>query len=559
MDIQKIIREEIQGFIEGVGDKYAENKFGIADPDKTYMQQTQAAIKNSDNGELVGYTRLGYDYNSKKTDPNSPVFKNPKSLKNFEKFVRAFSDDKGNLYVGLINGDYTHDNMGNAVGIGGYAKIYDLKYGLTWNRVGTTNKFGLSDSDLWYADDDQDDDVKELFNLRLQAVRLRNPAFEFVAEIYYNLNEDGYQQNVDTQQSTDAMIINNISVGMKEGDDLNENVSDIVYHYTYTPYLINILETNKFVTSSNLGGTADAKYDKGRFFFFSTQRTKGKSGYASKTGTNVGIVLDGRALNQNYKGFPMDYWQYSKKRSDWDDDSGYQQALGSSELEDRVVTNKPYIDNASKYILEIHVFVNINHFVKPTLVDIESKATKYDIPIYFYTDLNDFQLQNKAKAVQVEQIDVAEKSDDYNREEREKINSSMLYDFEQIAPLLLYKNDKMNADVMQVLRQSIGVDEKSDDGKLALYQNISKKINDKLKRYDYRNEYDEDMYKYLKSMIKNNRGNANPEFRTLLKYLVDDMRSRKTTDLRKYFQSKFNSGMEEKNRLQGITNSSRNK
>jgi len=430
---------------------------------------------------------------------------------------------------------------------------------LTWNRVGTTNKFGLSDSDLWYADDDQDDDVKELFNLRLQAVRLRNPAFEFVAEIYYNLNEDGYQQNVDTQQSTDAMIINNISVGMKEGDDLNENVSDIVYHYTYTPYLINILETNKFVTSSNLGGTADAKYDKGRFFFFSTQRTKGKSGYASKTGTNVGIVLDGRALNQNYKGFPMDYWQYSKKRSDWDDDSGYQQALGSSELEDRVVTNKPYIDNASKYILEIHVFVNINHFVKPTLVDIESKATKYDIPIYFYTDLNDFQLQNKAKAVQVEQIDVAEKSDDYNREEREKINSSMLYDFEQIAPLLLYKNDKMNADVMQVLRQSIGVDEKSDDGKLALYQNISKKINDKLKRYDYRNEYDEDMYKYLKSMIKNNRGNANPEFRTLLKYLVDDMRSRKTTDLRKYFQSKFNSGMEEKNRLQGITNSSRNK
>ena len=64
------------------------------------------------------------------------------------------------------------------------------------------------------------------------------------------------------------------------GQVLNEGLSDILYHFTYIPHLRNILKYNKFATSTNLGSSADASKDKGKFFFFSTQRTKGMSGMA---------------------------------------------------------------------------------------------------------------------------------------------------------------------------------------------------------------------------------------------------------------------------------------
>jgi hypothetical protein len=231
----------------------------------------------------------------------------------------------------------------------------------------------------------------------------------------------------------------------EELQNLFEGLSDIIYHFTHISNLISILKLNKFATSSNLGSNADRWKDKGKFYFFSTQRTKGMSGYGSRHGT-VAIVLDGRKLNQNFKGFPTDYWNWSKKRSDYDSINRYIDVLKSSELEDRIVTDKPYIDNASSYIKEIHIEAKreTQNFVNTEQVnEIVGLTSQYNIPVYFYVDENNFKLQNKAKAVAPENLGVAEKEADNSWDV--SADDRAVYDakwgFKKIAPIIILGND----------------------------------------------------------------------------------------------------------------------
>ena len=315
---------------------------------------------------------------------------------------------------------------------------------------------------------------------------------------------------------------------------LNEAVSDIVYHYTYTPNLLGILKTNKFVASTNIGSTADALKDKGRSFFFSTQRTKGKSGYAKNHGTDIGIVLDGRKLNQNYKGFPTDYWNWSKKRSDYDSDSNYREALQSSELEDRIVTNKPYIDDASRYILEIHVLVKTdNSYVDKTILHkIQSLATQHNLPIYFYTNINDFALQNKSKAIPLDSINIPDKLNTYDEG-----NRSMMYNFAEIASLILLNDNNKNQEkIFNLLKLTLEKENRPEAYK-TFYNEIRDKIKDLSRSWN--TSYQDDIYRSTSATIHNHRGNPNPEFRQLLKYLGDDMRYIGTNNLKSYINKKL--------------------
>ena len=58
----------------------------------------------------------------------------------------------------------------------------------------------------------------------------------------------------------------------------------------------------------------------------------------------------------------------------------------SEENEDRIVTNKPYIDNANNYIIEIHIFIIPEHNNKETISEITNLAAGYNLPVYFYLD-----------------------------------------------------------------------------------------------------------------------------------------------------------------------------
>jgi len=79
---------------------------------------------------------------------------------------------------------------------------------------------------------------------------------------------------------------------------LTEGLTPILYHFTSIHNLINILKEDEFQASTNLGSSADFNVSGGKFFFFSTTRSR-SAGYNQG---NVKIVLDGQKLNQNYKG-----------------------------------------------------------------------------------------------------------------------------------------------------------------------------------------------------------------------------------------------------------------
>jgi len=76
---------------EGVGDKYAERVFHI--PDETYMTN----IDTPDNGIYIG--RVLSPFNKKDIKESVRIFKNPKTLENFDRNVRAILVNNGDLYI----------------------------------------------------------------------------------------------------------------------------------------------------------------------------------------------------------------------------------------------------------------------------------------------------------------------------------------------------------------------------------------------------------------------------------------------------------------------------
>jgi hypothetical protein len=136
---------------------------------------------------------------------------------------------------------------------------------------------------------------------------------------------------------------------------LKESVTDEVYHFTFLSNIINILQTNQF--QLGLNNDPDDKNLKHKYYM-SVSRTKSpKVGFLSFDSDDVReasmeyydldfmvrLKLNGRLLSQNYKAVPFNYTKhvYIKDKS--------------HEYEDRILSNKPTIENFSKYIIQIDI------------------------------------------------------------------------------------------------------------------------------------------------------------------------------------------------------------
>ena len=336
------------------------------------------------------------------------------------------------------------------------------------------------------------------------------------------------------------MIITEI---IREEILLHEGLSDIVYHYTSPSAVINVLKTNKFNTSSNLGTTADAIRDKGRFFYFSTQRTKGSTGYG-KDSIAV-FVLDGRKLMSRYKGFPLDYWGWSQKRSDYETQYQYSQALSSKEMEDRIVTDKPYIENASDYIIEIHL--ELERFPLDTEDFLELKKYGANTPIYIYNDVNAWKLQDKRKAIPISDYKPeAVNPDKYHRED------SFMYEYDKLAPLIQFNQENGEIDntlstLLKKFVQDRGKTEGWDDNKiLQTLTQSQEKISEDIKEWKWLSNtktwddyYHGQKYTVLSSHLHNAKSNRNPYYRELLKVLITDMKQLGAKDFKDYMKKKL--------------------
>ena len=165
--IQQIIKEEIQNSIinnEGVGDVYAQKKFGITNPDDEFERQYQQQQKTQTREEIIAY---GENYGN--------VYKNPKSLKNFEPHVRAVSDKNGNIYVAQLDYEGYHDMISDSVDEF-QGSVYDSANNITWHRIGISNMFGFSVSFIeYYKHSLRDDNTKKIMFDRIKTVNDNNP------------------------------------------------------------------------------------------------------------------------------------------------------------------------------------------------------------------------------------------------------------------------------------------------------------------------------------------------------------------------------------------------
>jgi hypothetical protein len=278
------------------------------------------------------------------------------------------------------------------------------------------------------------------------------------------------------------------------------------------------------------------------------------SGYGRHHG-NVAIVLDGRKLNYTFKGFATDYWNWSTKMKDYKTLGDYTNALKSEENEDRIVTNKPYIDNANNYIIEIHILIGENND-KDQIIEIETLCKNYNILVFFYTDENSFKLQNKIKSIKLSDINLQpkEKSEyDVSDEEREVYNAKWF--FKKIAPAIIAGNDINDGynderdAIEKLLKQLLNKAGQINHVNQAILDNqfndVITDINNKADKMNisWGHFYADDEYRSMQAEIHNNRGNPNSYLRELLKMLVFDMKKWRVKNLKEYFNKKFQAGI----------------
>jgi hypothetical protein len=226
---------------------------------------------------------------------------------------------------------------------------------------------------------------------------------------------------------------------MKILDLLTEGIDNVLYHFTSINALAKILKNNQINLSSSLGTQADAFSKK--IFFLSTARTSSpKVGYARNR--SVRITFNSDKLKSNHEIKPIDYWQRKApdKQPSFNNPSqagNYKWEIESSfEYEDRILSDKPIIENANKYIISVDIIKNGDNLNNEILSIIEM-CKGFNIPIQIYENVDDM----VSKKNQVLNIEPFDRSDDYNIDNSER---DSFYHYDTFFALLLYDKKYLN-------------------------------------------------------------------------------------------------------------------
>lgn len=296
---------------------------------------------------------------------------------------------------------------------------------------------------------------------------------------------------------------------------INEAITDIVYHFTTTTALMNILKTNKFFASFNPFNKQELELSKGRYFYFSTTRNKMLRLFIS---LGAKIKLDGKKLSQKYKGIPIDFfYKRGRKSSKSPEYSGTGQ---QTEFEDRIILDKPYIENATKYILSISLLIKDKYdYNEKWLNDIAIMCEDKNIPLLLYENENDFLSERNP-------IDPKEKikyhtTDEYSSEI--KYNENDLW----VIALVSYKNDIPIESLFHNLNESDKIDIKY---YLSIFSSVENESTE-LEKIEF--------IHILKNRVRNLSDSLRETSKYILLIMLKDMRKYKTRDILYYIQEKL--------------------
>lgn len=287
---------------------------------------------------------------------------------------------------------------------------------------------------------------------------------------------------------------------------IKEGASSVLYHFTNVRNLINILSTNTFNLTTNIGTTSD-KIGADKSYYMSFTRTKSViQGYGRGFRFNgaVRIKLDGQKLSQNYKIKPVDYWQYPKTLY-------IMKQLSGDEMEDRLVTDKDEIVNANKYIISIDILITKDNTVNQKLIDL---AKDLNIQLYFFNDEKDF-----ASGLTQRAINPNVNNDTI--ENREYIR------LDNIAGALTYKNPDKYQEVLNVIGDKWKIQIDDYHKKLSYYL-----------RYD--NDYNlTDITRSIEADINNQKREPNKLLRYIIRELALDMKKTNSKSIKDYLRQKI--------------------
>lgn len=248
-------------------------------------------------------------------------------------------------------------------------------------------------------------------------------------------------------------ILNNL---IKESLDkflMKEALSSKVYHFTSIKSAFNILKTNEMFCQSSLATSADDYSDKYKFYVSFTRVKSPKEGFgynSYKRKSFARIEFDGDKLNNNFNGRPVDYWNcdsLTNKRKymkdvtnqkaykyvpyDGNDNVDAKDMNGVykydfkypkensplyasfdgkiykkeqiipddiqhhvfNEIEDRIQTNKPIIEDINKYITRVDILIDRDSENKDDIV--YARNLSFSKFVFVYDNMKDFIMQSE--------------------------------------------------------------------------------------------------------------------------------------------------------------------
>jgi len=327
---------------------------------------------------------------------------------------------------------------------------------------------------------------------------------------------------------------------------INEALTSKMYHFTNISNLVNILKEDAFFTSPVIGTGADSNVNDDKFYFFAMQTSRhGEVAFADsipKAG-KVCINIDGQKLNQNHKSKRVDYWQTSRKPEDHGKHDYMHHLTRYDELEERIITNKSEIEEASKYIEGIHVLLikdGVEHYVASNMIELKKYIS--DVDIYFYDNVKYFNNQVKNKSININDVDYEKDID----KDAPKPRTHYYIPLTRIMSLMTIGDGKLKGEIFKWLKKSVHIKKiinfrntnfKGTNSELSMSK-IIKDIEEEAKKdynnYSYSDFYLQDYLNSISADIHNYKSSTNPIARHIIQTLTKDMNKHNVKNLKNY-------------------------
>ena len=171
---------------------------------------------------------------------------------------------------------------------------------------------------------------------------------------------------------------------------LLEYLQNNMYRVQNITTFFEVVEKNRIRTS--VAGYKEKNHNRNKLYYVSFARNVHSDYIDDMCDDDVLIVFDGLKLNNNFRSVPVKYFESEL-----------------NEAEERIITNKEYLENALSYIKEVHISLAYNSYSQDfynKLLKMHDKLIKNGINLWYYKNTNDCKILNIKSATKRPDVNV---------------------------------------------------------------------------------------------------------------------------------------------------------